>query len=283
MTPALIFAKIGRGAVACAILSAATAASAQIVIDFETSNPFSGGTLSTEQASEGTTSLFLGAGQSASFDIPDIFAGQNVTIKMDIFDMGKWIDPDVEGHPANQYGPRWGISTGDHGWENSLGAGILERTFSGGNGYASHSGYGLQVNNGRTESWFTHNHYSGSSRAQFAVPGTGGSNDGSGWVAGPGSGGEWTTWIFTVAADGSTTIQLDGLAPVTTGTSIKTFSGAPTQIWLYGGSGSNGGALAGVYVDNITVVPEPSTYALMFGAVALGAVVIRRRKAAKAA
>ncbi len=237
----------------------ATATASALTIDFEQENPFSGGTLSTEEAFSGSQSLWVAGGQSLTYDIPDTFQGKGVIISMKVWDHGRWIDTEVPGYPGNVYGPRWGVSTGAHAAEESLGASILFRTFGGGGIF---DGYGLESTDTRFNgSWFSPIHYTGSNRNKFKVPGTGGSNPGSGWVPGEGAGGEWMTWTFRVNADGSeTSIQLNDLNPYTATNAAKPIGGTPTQVWLYGGRGGTDGVayFSGTFFDDIKIFEEGS-------------------------
>ena len=52
-----------------------------------------------------------------------------------------------------------------------------------------------------------------------------------------------------------------------------------TRSGIYGGTGSQDGAVANALVlSSVSAVPEPSTYAAIFGVVALGFAAYRRRK-----
>ncbi len=284
-----MFSNISRALLVPALIATATAASAQVTIDFEgATNPFSSGTLSTDVSSSGSQSLYLGNGGTARFVIADHAASEvaklgsngydKLVITMDIYDMGKWIDRSVADRPTAVYGPRWGVSAGGHTGAESVGASIMERSQ-----VDSSLFYGVPSDQDRfAGSWNTVGTYG--SRVATLTPGTGGSNDGSGWVPGDGGIGAWGTWTFTIALDGAVTVELNDLGPATTSWITKNIGDIPTEIWLYGGRNhaTAGTFLSGVYLDNITItaVPEPSTYALMFGAVALGVVAWRRRKAA---
>ena len=69
-------------------------------------------------------------------------------------------------------------------------------------------------------------------------------------------------------------------------TYFDTFANASGQIdflmtrsGIYGGTGSQDGAVANALVlSSVSAVPEPSTYAAIFGVVALGFAAYRRRK-----
>ncbi len=231
-------------------LLAASSASA-LTLDFEESNPFSGGVLSDAQAFSGSKSLLVGAGDRLTYNIPVELQGKDIVVSMQVYDMGKWVDLEVPDAPANVYGPRWGVSAGTHTGPESLGAGILLRTFSHG---ATFQSYGLQQGDGRFDSWFSPAGYSGANRDHFFVEGTGGSNGNDGWIPGEGAGGEWTTWTFRISADGATTsIQFNDLTPMTSAAVAKNIGGSPTQIWLYGGSGAT---LSGMYVDDVKIIEE---------------------------
>src|SRR5690606_23817102 len=104
------------------------------------------------QAFSGSKSLLVGAGDRLTDSIPVELQGKDIVVSMQVYDMGKWVDLEVPDAPANVYGPRWGVSAGTHTGPESLGAGILLRTFSHG---ATFQSYGLQQGDGRFDSWFS--------------------------------------------------------------------------------------------------------------------------------
>ena len=230
-------------------LAASLSAQTPMVINFDDgSNPFSTGTVSTDYAVSGSSSLFLGSGQTATFTLPSAFQSENVEVTMQVLDLGRWVDRTVSGYPTNGYGPRWGVGIDFTGPKFVAGT-IIEKTY-----YPSTSGYGVhRVTSGdafNVNSWFSIAHYTGSSR--LVLSDNGGSNPGTGWV--PGSVADepvWMTWTFTVMADGETTIQLNEMNKIIG----DNLGGPATSIFLYGG---NQNALVGLYIDDISIKIAPS-------------------------
>lgn len=234
-----------------------------LVLDFEDGvNPFSDGTISTDQAVSGTNSVYFELGDFGTFSIPPEYSGQNLVITMKIYDQGLWIDRDVPGFAASSYGARWGVGNSPDDGANYLAATISERTFGSG-GFLSSVIYGLHPAVGRgfgQAPWFTIYGYSGSDAVRAPFLGNGGSNDGGFWSPPePGPGG-WTEWTFTVLANGDATYRLEGLELVdAAGGPLYNIGGEATGIYLFGGStNADGfGSLSGVYVDDITIGLAP--------------------------
>lgn len=252
---------------------AASLASAGYVADFESANPFSGGTLSTTFAHGGSTqSLYLAAGVQATLAVPAEYAGNPVRVSMWVYDLGKWIDRTVTGHPTDAYGSRWGVAGGTFGAGQSVGATIIERL-----SLASGGGYGYSTESSTsTGSWYSPSYYS--TRAVLSA--NGGTNDGSGWVMGTAADpGVWTYWQFDIATDGAVSFFRDSRPVVTTNYASNplTLGGEATRVWLFGGrTGTVGAPLAALYVDDveISIVPEPATMGLL----GLGLVALLRRR-----
>ena len=246
-------------------LAAGLAYAGPIAVDFETTNPFSAGTLSTAQAYAGSQSLYLAAGNAATLALPDGNLGGTVT--MMVFDTGRWIDHAIALYSDTVYGVRWGVTNGS----NCAGMTIIEKKF-----LASSAGYGYG-NEGNTASWFSPAFYSPSGGRQTTLSTNGGTNDGTGWVMGTEGTGKWTKWIFTFDSTGTlVSMNMDGKAAVTD----KALTTAITGIFLYGGktSATGGLPLAGMYVDDVTwtPVPEPATMGLL--GLGLGGLLLRRRR-----
>ena len=66
---------VAHAAVLLMILAIAPTASAAVIVDFESGNPFSGGTLSELYSTSATHSLFVGVGQGVSLAIPWEYLG----------------------------------------------------------------------------------------------------------------------------------------------------------------------------------------------------------------
>jgi len=229
---------------------AATSASAAVLEDFEAWT--GAGTVVADPDDAGNSVLHLAGGQAIAIALPET-AG---IMTVDVYDMGAVThdagQPNTEGYGD---GPRWGVATA--GNVASAAAGIINKTF-----LDSSSGYGVSLETSRTSSWYSPMWYGGPRLVDsLAVIGSGTWDDPE--IPGDGA---WTTWTFTIATDGSVTIE--------NGVRSKTYSmGSAAEMWLSGGrSGKmlNGTAL----FDNITFVPEPATMSLL----GLGALALIRRK-----
>jgi len=231
------------------------------VLDFEgeSSNPFSGGAVTTDQAHSGTQSLYLGGSDMAfvPLDIPGDYEGDAVEVTMMVFDTGRWIDRAVTGYPLSCYGPRWGVS----GAGTDIGATIIEKTFLQSGGQYG-GGYGHSGGNPEAEpptlpedrfanDWFSPAYYGGP--RQCTLSDNGGTNDGGGWVMGTEGTGEWTKWIFLVdKATNTVTLSREGGPEVVHACPLD---GPVDEIWIYGGGAgaTSGLPLAGIYIDDVTV------------------------------
>jgi hypothetical protein len=233
-------------------VAAATTASAQIVINFDDStNPFSTGTISTNQSVSGSSSLFLAQGQTATFAIPSEFSGKEFNVTLKYFDLGN-----STSSTGRVYGPRWGVGS-SFALSDFVAGAISNASFLNSNlGYAYSAGSGNQTFDG---SWFGPSFLSGTDRSTVI-----------------GTGGTWTDWSFNISEAGLVSMQQTGVSQIVTFTP----AGGVTQIMLNGG---NSAELAGAYFDDITItavsaVPEPETYAVMLGTLALGFIAYRRRR-----
>ncbi|MEX0886297.1 MAG: PEP-CTERM sorting domain-containing protein [Phycisphaeraceae bacterium] len=266
--------KTGRtalmGCLAAGAVAVAGPASATL-IDFEDQvNPFSGGTVVTDQANSGDYSLYLAPGQQSVMNIPAEYLGKGwtITVTMQVYDQGMWIDPEVEGSPfPSRNNVRWGVAsqTGTGSLDAEHHEGVM---FVDANNLASGEVYGWSNSaNARWSQWFSVGHFGGP--RQVVELGDGGSYDEEleQWIAPQPGVGQWTEWTFEVANDGSTTITGDGV-----GTRTATISGGMQQIYLGGGTGSS--PLGGIWVDDITIVPEPGTIGLL----AMGGVMLLARR-----
>lgn len=237
-------------------------ASAVLTIDFDDGiNPFDAGTISTDQSVSGDSSLFVGGEELPTFDLPPEYQDKRVTITMHVFDQGKWTTTD------DNYGPRWGVG---HSYAGSdyVAATIVDKSF-----LPSDAGYGAHTTaqgdpfNGQfgDNVWFGPSFVSGSDRQGLSAT----SDDNSTGVGG------WTEWSFDLSPDGAVTWGLVGLSPMT-----DNIGASATAIYLFGGDTNEPSNLDGVYIDSITIVPEPSAFAFVSGLVAFGLIARRQRQKA---
>lgn len=244
-----------RGVLACAtaVLSASSVF-ADEMIDFDDSvNPFSGGTISTDQSVSGSNSLFIDTEDNVSFELPAGYEGQELIISMKVFDQGKWINREVSGYPTNVYGPRWGVGRGTDG-ASYVAATIIEKTFLPSTGYGYHAPTAGDsfLGNGTGRQWFSPAFYSGSGGSRSAyLSATGGTNTGS-WAPGGAGTGAWHEWTFTVSASGDVTFNREGLGTVNAGN----IGGSANKILLFGGHSGNQAALSGIYIDDVIIIGD---------------------------
>lgn len=246
----------GRLALWCSVLlllPAPAAWAAEFVVDFETVNPFSGGTLVTDQAASGSQSLYLGPGNLATLDIPAGLLNRDLVVTMMVFDQGRWIDRAIATppRPRDVYGPRWGVSGLDATvtpiTRRDCGATIIEKSF-----LSSAGGYGFSAAVGtesRTGSWYSVQWFGGP--RQCTLSANGGTDDGAGgWLPGTPGTGRWTKWTFKVAASGAITFYYTGSGPRT-----HNLGGPADQIWLQGGGtgATSGLPLAGAWIDDVRI------------------------------
>jgi len=221
---------------------------AAVLEDFE--GAYAGpGTVVADPADAGNMALQLaladnGGGyfvaQVYSLDISAL-AGSGGTVSMDIYDYGKYFDGSLDG-------ARWGVE----GDLNSDAIGLLERSWLGSEaGYAFNtSAYDNQTVTGiRTGSWFSA-HFAGGPRQVTALD-----TDATAAVAG--NQGAWTTWSFTVDADGyiteivrGATVVIGPSTTITGDTGEARHVGSLTTIWASAGR-SNIFGLDGLLIDNL--------------------------------
>jgi hypothetical protein len=252
--------KVSTALLVGVLMMSASIASADVVADFESSNPFTAaagytdGTLSTTYAASGIQSLYLYRGNAMFLPIASAAAGGTVTMK--VYDQGKWSDA-----AGSVYGARWGVADGTNCGAFSL----IQKSYLGssaGYGYADGSIDGDAI----FGSWFSPYFYG--PRQVVSLSPT--PNDGS---VGEG---KWTTWYFDIAPGGLSVAMYregDSANAVT-----ATFASIVSEIIVYGGRDSDtvGMPLAGIYVDDVTWtrLPEPATMSLLVG----GALALLRRR-----
>lgn len=217
-------------------------------VDFEAENPLIGGSLSSLHAVSGNRSLYLGTGQSARLEIPEVFQGGDFVVHFRTLDLGKWIDPDVAGSPNRQSGPRWGLSTGSHSEAETLGLALGHWSYL-------NSDIGYVQLNGTTRfggSFFSPIYLSGINRTDLLSEDGGSNPSGTEWI--PGSEADsptWIEWTFAVSAGGTVTLSSPRFPHIQL---TKDIGASPTELWFYGGRSVGGrDALSGVYIDDIDI------------------------------
>lgn len=212
-------------------------------------NPFSAGTISTDQAVSGTKSLQLTGDVFADWNLPSAYLNKSLQVTMSVFDEGRW-RTGTSGSEGN--GPRWGVghdtAAGDY-----VAATIVHK-----NHLDSASAYGMSNGTETFLGQYSRNEWFGvgymGSRASGHLSAT--ANDGS-----TGSG-TWTTWTFDIDFNGDAIFSGAG----SPNRNFDTGQSA-SALYLFGGDANGGGTLAGMYVDDVTVtvtaVPEPGTLGLL--------------------
>lgn len=219
-----------------------------LYIDFETENPLIGGHLSTAHAASGSQSLFLTTGQSARLLIPEAFQGEDFVVHFKALDLGKWIDMDVTGRPSRQSGPRWGLSTGSHNEDETIGLALGHWTYL-------NADIGYVQLNGTTRfggSFFSPIYIRGFNRTALLSDDGGSNPSGTEWLPGTAADSPtWIEWTFAVSADGTSTLSSPRFPDIELS---KNIGASPTELWFYGGRSVSGqAALADVYIDDISI------------------------------
>jgi len=248
------------GALWATALAFASLASANIQINFDSaSNPFSEGTISSDQSVSGSSSLLVGADELPIYSLPAEYQNKNITISMQVFDQGKWVTA------GNAYGPRWGVGS-SYDSTNYTAAALINKSFFGSNnGYAYHNTIHGDSFNGSFSSntWNSPSFVPGSSRTGLSATGDGSAGDG-----------VWTEWVFNVSSTGEISWGMTSLTAIQ-----DNIGAAATSIYLFGGDTNSN--LVGIYIDDVTIsltaVPEPSTYAFILGLAGFALITIQRR------
>lgn len=191
-----------------------------VLEDFEPGTSYLGaGTIQLDPENAGNRVLHLASGEVATF-IPLDVEG---TLSVDIYDFGEAHNPAL-GDAG--YGPRWGISDGITG----ASAGLLQKPW-----LQMSQGYALAQYVDPSAVWWTASYFGGPRQVDaLDNPSTSGVFEGAG---------RWTTWTFTVDADGVVTVAAFG-HEISNGTVL-----AMNSIWVSGGL--SGYSVYGVLIDNI--------------------------------
>jgi hypothetical protein len=231
----------------CVLALAASGAAAQTMLaNFESGNPFSGGTVVADpdnaanhvlQVTSGTVTLNLAA---------PLAAGEKISMR--VYDQGKsardnadHTGPDMDGLGASE--PTiWGWNLGVAGTYN-WGVALANRKNVPANaGYiwagATYAGWPKTANNIWTYAWFN------GPRQVDAL-----SIIGTGTIANPQipGDGKWSTWVFTFNADGSITLRSEGQGKEKTSPAVET---TITQVF----AASYSTDLGGVWIDDVQLV-----------------------------
>lgn len=265
---------------AAVALTSAPSLAQTLTIDFDdgTTNPFGVGTISSDQADSGSFSLRLDGDNYVEYILPAEFQGKPLSIQMSIFDEGRWFP---EGSGGSDMGPRWGVGSGDLSGE-FVAAGIINLSYIfSGLGYGRPNSTENFLGAGSGNSWFSATWYDyDNDRTNpgepFNVPGE------AAFMSATGDGsagtGQWFEWVYETTADGLVTWS-NTSNPATIYEDMSV-GAAVDRLLIFGGD--TGDALAGTYVDSIsvTVVPEPRMWALIAMVGAAAFVGVRRRRGA---
>ncbi len=87
----------------------------------------------------------------------------------------------------------------------------------------------------------------------------------------------WTSYLVPLSVSGESQWRLDNTSgPLATGTQLQSGLSDLTALWI---RGEFRGGPENSRIDNVVLIPEPATYAGLFGAAALAFAVLRRRAA----
>ncbi len=231
----------------CVLALAASAALAQVTVleDFEDGNAFSAGTVVADPEDAGNNCLYLVDRVVATLDLAaPLTAGESISIR--VYDMGKSAMDDPEtGLPAENSGPAgtlWGWNVGVSGVYNW---GIMNYQKHYTNANAGYVWTGQYYDNWLQQGYDNHSmDWFGGPRQcdALSIIGTGTVHDPE--IAGDGA---WSTWIYTLNADGSVTLAIDGVRSKTSATGLETYI---TQVYV----GNFESSLGEVYIDDVTKI-----------------------------
>ena len=236
----------GIGVGLCVVVFAMSVATAQIetvLEDFESGNGFSGGTVVADPGNPTNNVLYVDGGVVTLDLAVPLEAGESISIR--VYDHGKSaMDDPAGGIPAadsrpagSKYGWNLGVS-GTYHW----GVALVNKSFLGANaGYGWTDAYYDAWPQSATSLWSMG--WFGGPRQVGALSVIGGGTIGDPEVPGQGA---WSTWTFTLNADGSMTLANDGIVhdPAYTAGADET---AITQIYV----ASHSTDLGGVWIDDV--------------------------------
>ena len=264
-----------RTLVMLVVLGIGISASAELTYDFDDGvNPFGVGAITSIESVSGPNSLYLGGDDFVELILPAEYIGQELTVSRKGCDEGRWVTS------GNEMGPRWGVGSGTQGSANAPGgvnqyvaASIINLGY-----LPSGQGYGRNTtedflgqfsgNTWFSASWFDYD----DGRVAGTDPHMSATGDGS---AGSGV---WYEWTFETTTDGLVTWTRVGSPTTYTDDDAGGGTSAPIdRVLLWGGNTND--LLTGVYIDDITVIPEPATIGLLL--LGTGAALWRRRRGQK--
>ena len=229
----------------CVVALAASGAAAQVMLtDFESGNPFSGGTVVADPEDAGNNVLYVESG-TVTLDLAAPLApGEAISIL--VYDQGKSAmdDPANPGQPigdSRPAGTKYGWNLGVAGTYN-WGVALLNKSFLGCNGGYGWTGTYYDGFPQTATSIWSVAYYGGPRQVDYL------SYIGTGTIANPEFPGDgaWSTWTFTFNADGSMTVANDGVGEQITD-AVET---AITQIYV----ASTSSDMGGVWIDDVQIV-----------------------------
>jgi len=233
----------------CVVALAVSGAAAQTMLaDFESGNPFSGGTVVADPENAAIKVLYVASG-TVTLDLAAALApGEGIAMRvydqgLSALDNAEHTGPAEDSRPGPAvYGWNLGVA-GTYTW----GVVLLNKSYLGGNAGYGWTGnqYGPDFPMGPTSIW-SMDYYGGPRQADaLSIIGTG-------TIANPQvpGDGKWSTWTFTFNPDGSMSAANDGIPNPALSSSPAGVESAITRIYV----ASHTADMGEVWVDDVRIV-----------------------------